>query len=86
MKFSDLQFNPAHDGIATQVFFGNGYGASVISHQYSHGGKDGLYELAVLMGDEDDWGITYQTHITSEVLGHLTEEDVESYLNQIKSL
>jgi hypothetical protein len=85
MNFSDLQ-QYRHDGIGIQVFFPNGYGASVVSHQYSYGGKDGLYELAVLIGNEDDWGITYQTPITSDVLGHLTEEDVVSYLNQIKSL
>ena len=54
MNFSDLQFNLAHNGINTQVFFPNGYGASVVSHQYSYGGKEGLYELAVISGNQDD--------------------------------
>ena len=87
MKFSELQFtNEIHDGFGARVFFENGFGASVVSHKYSYGGPDGLYELAVIKGDENDWKLTYDTPITSDVLGHLTEEEVESYLNQIEAL
>jgi len=87
MKFSDLQFNNViHDGVGARVFFQNGYGASVVKHQYSYGGPEGLYELAVLRGNEDEWELTYDTSITCDVLGHLIEEEVESYLNQIEAL
>lgn len=86
MKFSDLNFNPLYDGVQALAFFKNGLGASVVSHKYSYGGTDGLYELAVIKGDEDVWVLTYDTPITSDVLGHLTEEEVESYLNQIEEL
>ena len=87
MKFADLQFtNKIHDGVGARVFFKNGLGASVVSHKYSYGGPEGLYELAVIKGDEDVWVLTYDTPITSDVLGHLTEEEVESYLNQIEEL
>ena len=87
MKFSDLQFNNViHDGVGARVFFQNGYGASVVKHQYSYGGPEGLYELAVLRGNEDEWELTYNTSITRDVLGHLIEEEVESYLNQIEAL
>lgn len=87
MKFSDLQFtNEINDGVGARVFFENKFGASVVCHKYSYGGPDGLYELAVIKGDENDWKLTYDTPITSDVLGHLTEEEVESYLNQIEAL
>jgi hypothetical protein len=84
MNFSDLQFNSTSRPCGTQarVFFPNGYGASVIKSDMSYGGNDGLYELAVLK----DGKLCYDTSVTSDVLGHLSEQDVESYLNQIKSL
>ena len=34
-------------------FYSNGYGISVISNEFSYGGRDGLYEVAVLIGGED---------------------------------
>jgi len=71
-----------NDGISLEFTFANGYGASVIKSQYSYGGKDGLWELAVLEGDN----ICYHTHITNDVLGHLTWEQVETTLEQIKKL
>ncbi len=73
----------------TQVVhrFENGYGASVIQHDFSYGGKEGLWELAVLDFSGDDEGaLTYATEITDDVLGHLTEEDVEDLLAQIEEL
>ncbi len=63
--------------------FENGYGASVIKHDYSYGGKDGKWELGVL--DQID-KLTYDTPITSDVIGHLTVERVEEILQQIKEL
>lgn len=87
MKFSELEFtNSLHDGVGARVFFKNGYGASVVKHKYSYGGPEGLYELAVIYGSEEDWSIDYNTPITNDVLGHLIEEEVESYLNQIEAL
>ena len=62
--------------------FENGYGASVIQNQYSYGGDKGLYEIAVLKGDD----ICFDTPITSDVVGHCTLEKVADILNQIKNL
>jgi hypothetical protein len=86
MKFKDLEFKELPDlngGIYCRIQFDNGFGASIVKHQYSYGGGDGLYEIAVL----DSGGeITYTTPITNDVLGYLSEEDVERYVNEIKNL
>ena len=56
---------------------------SVIKHDYSYGGKSGLWDLAVLdnMGQVDS-----TTQITNDVIGHLTWERVEKYLERVKLL
>lgn len=68
--------------------FGNGYGASVVRHQYSRGGDRGLWELAVLKFPDEgpDWGLTYETPITDDVIGYLTDADVQFTLAQIELL
>lgn len=88
MNFSDLQFNPHPNwpGIQAKHFFPNGYGVSVIQSPNSYGGDDGLYELAVLKGDETNSKITYDTHITRDVIGYLTEDEVTELLTQVSSL
>ena len=53
----------------TRERFANGYGISVIRNQYSYGGRDGLFELAVL--DDMGW-ITYDTPVTDDVIGGAT--------------
>ena len=67
--------------------FDNGYGASVIRSTYSYGGNNGLFELAVINWiDKDNWDFNYNTEITSEVIGYLTEEEVNDILDKIKLL
>ena len=88
MKFTELNFGPHPNwsGVQAKHFFNNGYGVSIIQSPNSYGGDEGLYELAVLEGNEDEYEICYHTPITSDVLGHLTEEQVESYLAEIEKL
>jgi len=83
--FNDLDFKPhPHvDGVISRITFENGYGASVVKHDFSYGGKDGLYELAVLDTKGD---ITYSTHITDDVIGYLTTQEVTDLLEQIQKL
>ena len=65
--------------------FANGYGASVITGGY--GSPDCPYELAVVKFDPDDnWDLCYDTEITSDVLGWLTDKEVEALLNRIEDL
>lgn len=79
-----------HLGGEQYIFrFSNDYGASVIRNPYSYGGDKGLWELAVVKfyGDgDDDWDINYDTDITDDVLGWLTDEDVLETLKRIKKL
>jgi len=82
MKFEHLEFRPFRDGNAAEVKFPNGYGASVVCHDHSYGGKDGLYELAVMKGDE----ICYDTPITDGVMGWLYPADVTEILSKIEHL
>jgi hypothetical protein len=83
--FKDLEFkeHPIHDGVVSRIHFENGYGASVVRHEYSYGGKDGLYELAVLSNEGE---LTYDTPITDDVLGYLTTNDVTEILIKIQQL
>lgn len=79
--------NYPHDGVQHVYEFPNGYGASVIKHDYSYGGKDGLWELAVLNFDLDREGaLDYNTDITGDVLGYLSWKNVETYLQEIMEL
>lgn len=84
-QFKDLQFNthPGHlVGVQARIQFENGYGASVVKTPYTYGGKDGLYELAVIKNDE----ICYDTPITGDVIGYLRPEDVTDVMVKIQQL
>ena len=78
---------PTHGGVQKLYKFANGYGASVICHDGSYGGpykKDGdnLWELAVLKGED----LCYDSSITDDVVGRLTMDEVNSYLEKIQAL
>ncbi len=84
--FKDLQFNPHPNkmgGVQAIERFENGYGASVVCTPYTYGGDKGLYELAVFGSDGH---ITYDTPITNDVLGYLSEQDVTEILIKIQQL
>ena len=66
--------------------FDNGYGASVIKHAYSYGYEEDLWELAVLEFYDGDYHICYDTEITDDVIGYLTDKEVCAYLDRIKEL
>jgi len=87
-KFEDLKFErlenpPFQTGEQTRMMFENGYGVSVVSHTYSYGGKDGLYEVAVLGKDGD---LTYDTPVTNDVIGYLEPVDVTDIMKQVQEL
>ena len=62
--------------------FANSYGASVIQNQYSYGGSEGKYELAVLHNGD----LTYDTPIANDVIGYLDWSEVEALVDRIEAL
>jgi hypothetical protein len=71
-------------GVRCRVQFPNGYGASIVRHNYSYGGREGLYELAVL---DQDGQIHYDNPIANgDVRGYLKPEEVTELLKQIQEL
>jgi hypothetical protein len=73
--FKDLEFkpHPINDGVVSRMYFENGWGVSVVKHEYSYGGTKGLYELAVLKDNE----LHYDNEIAKgDVVGYLRPEDV----------
>jgi hypothetical protein len=84
--FNDLEFNEHPNllgGVQARIQFENGYGASVVCTPYTYGGDKGLYELAVL---DSDGNLTYDTPVTNDVEGYLSEDDVTNLLEQIQQL
>jgi hypothetical protein len=77
IMYGELEWSRAY------MIFDNGYGISVVKGPHSYGGKLGLYEIAVL---DSDGEITYGTHITDDVLGFLTPEDVTRHMIEIQEL
>ena len=84
--FNDLEFNEHPNllgGVQARIQFENGYGASVVCTPYTYGGDKGLYELAVL---DSGGNLTYDTPVTNDVEGYLSEDDVTNLLEQIQQL
>ena len=86
--FNDLQFKEhpkgaVYGGIISRIIFDNGYGATVVQGPHSYGGSDGLYELAVV-GKNDE--ICYDTPVTGDVEGYLSETQVTDLLIKIQQL
>ena len=74
------------DGVQYLFRFPNDYGASVVKHWGSYGHDRDLWELAVLVFDGDMWELTYDTEITGDVEGCLTDQDVLELLEKIRDL
>ena len=83
--FNDLVFKQdIQRGLnAARIMFDNGYGASVIIGPHTYGGEDGLYELGVLGKDKK---LTYDTPVTEDVEGYLSEAQVTDLLIKIQQL
>jgi hypothetical protein len=95
--FDDLEFikveaiegieeevNMFYKGVRSKIQFDNGYGASVVSHNYSYGGKEGLYELAVL---DENGNLHYDNPVANgDVIGYLKQSDVTDLMISIQEL
>lgn len=80
--FKSYEYRGGRHGEQWTFEFDNKYGASVIKCDYSYGGSEGLFELAVLYDDD----LCYSTPITDDVIGYLTEDEVSALLDSIERL
>lgn len=80
--FKKYKNRGGRDGEQWIFEFDNKYGASVIKSDYSYGGREGLFELAVLYDDD----LCYSTPITDDVIGYLTDGEVSALLDRIEQL
>lgn len=81
------------DGVQIIVVFKNGYGASIVRHGFSYGHEEGLWELAVIKHDYygsdhemKHWHLCYDTPITDDVLGWLSDDGVVNTCEKISKL
>lgn len=88
MTFADLKFELEEDGESAFHFYDNHYGVSVVRGLYTHGGRQGLYELAVVyMAPGDEYSqLVYDTPVTNDVEGYLTPDDVTRLMEQVSQL
>lgn len=70
-------------GVLYHFMFPNGYGASIVKHMISYGHEDDLWELGVLVKNDDRYYLCYTTPITDDVIGYLTDESVNTIMHQI---
>ena len=80
MKFEEIQFQKRNVGIqqyeGVQGFIDlvNGYQLSVVQSPFSYGGKEGLWEIALMAGNSlvevEEW--------CDQVKGYLTKSEVEA--------
>lgn len=85
-NFKSYQKKDLHDGIQYLHFFPNKYGVSIVCHSYSYGGNVGLYELAVLEGNPTNYRLTYDTPVTNDILGYLSEAEVDEICSEVEKL
>ena len=86
MKVKELKFEPHPSdtsGTRAIIMFKNGFGASVITGTSFYTNDSHPYEVAVI---DNDGVITYDTEITNDVLGFLSEDDVNKVLADIEAL
>jgi hypothetical protein len=78
-----IDFNSINKGMQLVFRFDNYYGLSVVSHSFSYGNDDELFEIAVIEFESDGtWNVTYYTDITNDVLGKQSKEDVISIIEK----
>ena len=87
--FKTLPSRSINGGIQYVFRADNGYGASIVQHSFSYGSEQGLWELAVVKYKGDgqyDYSLCYDTPITDDVLGRLSEDRVNATLEEIAAL
>lgn len=75
------------DGVQYIFKFNNGFGASVVKSIGTYGHAQDLWELAVIrIKDDYTFDLVYDTDVTDDVIGYLTDDKVNELLDRIKNL
>lgn len=82
---------PIGCGTKATYFFENGYGVSVVRFRSplgynSYTSNESEWELAVLKGKSNDYELCYDTPITDDVIGHLSETEVTEVMTKVQQL
>lgn len=77
-----VSISNSYFGLRYEFLFKNGYGAYVVKNMFSYGNTRDLFQLAVLK----DGNVCYETEITDDVIGYLTNRQVLRILKRIKEL
>ena len=86
-EFKKLKFKrwDSHTPSRAKLFFDNWYWISVIKWYWSYT-KKWQYEIAVLIGNEEQRDLCYSTEIADDVIWNLSPEEVEDYIIKIKTI
>jgi hypothetical protein len=91
--FKDLEFRPhlTGKGLHAVMLFENGYGVSVV--RFRIGGTYGSFtdnenewELAIVKKAKDGFDLVFDSGISDDVLGHLSEKDVTDVMRKVQEL
>jgi hypothetical protein len=85
MKIVDLKVYIG--GVHLVVRMDNGFGASIVRNDISHGKEDGKYELGVIKFEGDNWKLHYDNPVANgDVIGWLSMDDINALLVKIGEL
>lgn len=84
MKLNDFKIMDTKSGVQAVLDFGK-YQLSVVSNDFSYGGKQGLYEIAVF-AEGDMIELPGITNEGDTVKGWLTESDVDTIIKKMYAI
>ena len=84
MKLEDFSLQPLYNGVQCVLQFGH-MSLSIVKHQFSYGGKQGLWEIAVISGNNQIElpGVTKEG---DTVKGFLTIAEVNAIIKKMHSI
>ena len=76
--------HPFHKGGIQRTYQFENYKLSAIKTEFSYGGKDGLWEIAVI--DKTDAFVTRDIwcDLDDDVMGFVTDSELEQYLEDVR--
>ena len=72
------------EGIQYLFRFDNNFGASVVKSRYTYGGDKDLWEMALIYYTHSDYFLMYINDFEEDVIGYLTDEEVNKLLEKIE--